>query len=190
MRRASVGLLRLGAARRALRGCARRGARGYTTPASGWLLCTGSGSRALLRRACALVMRSAGLVAAGAEAHGVLGSLCGAVRLGCHPWLLNCPTLAGALCVRPRGSYKVRRVPVCACDSARLFLARRGCARRGTGHAYTPASGWFVCARAPAARALLRWLSGRLRRLAGWARLVRGSWRHGKPLRGAGAAWV
>ena len=25
---------------------------------------------------------------------------------------------------------------------------------------------------------------------AGWARLVRGSWRHGKPLRGAGAAWV
>ncbi len=44
-----------------------------------------------------------------------------------------------------------------------------------------------VCALAPAARALQRWLSRRLRLAwAGWARLARGSWR---PLRG-GVAWL
>ena len=41
-----------------------------------------------------------------------------------------------------------------------------------------------MCALAPAARALLRRLSGGLRRAgAGWARLERGSMRSGKPLR-------
>jgi hypothetical protein len=47
-----------------------------------------------------------------------------------------------------------------------------------------------VCAVAPAARALLRLVSGRLRRLGtGWARLARGSLRLGKALR-SGATWV
>ena len=43
VRRASVGLLRFGAASRARRGCARRGAGQGQTPASGWRVCTGSG---------------------------------------------------------------------------------------------------------------------------------------------------
>ena len=78
-RLACLGLLRFGAAPLARRGSARRGARGYTTPASGWLLCTGSGARALLRWVCALVMRSAGLVAAGEGGHGVLAGRCSTV---------------------------------------------------------------------------------------------------------------
>ena len=77
-----------------------------------------------------------------------------------------------------------------------VSTARRGCygvgaASNGAGRrgaSLRRAVG--VCALAPAACALLRRLSGRLRRAgAGWARLARGSIRSGKPLRGV-AAWV
>ena len=61
-----------------------------------------------------------------------------------------------------------------SCASARLFRARRGCARRGAGQAYTPASGW-LCARALAARALLRRACALVVRWSGLGRGVRGA---------------
>jgi hypothetical protein len=78
----------------------------------------------------------------------------------------------------PRGFFKVRRASVCACIAARLFWGRRGVRRRGggAGQAHSRRAFWRACAVAPAARALLRCLSRRLR-LAG-----RGSWRPAKPL--------
>ena len=66
------------------------------------------------------------------------------------------------------------------------------CLRRGAEGCKPPATrrAVGVCAKAPAARALLRRLSGRLRRVGvGWAGLARGSWRPGKALRGAACHW-
>jgi hypothetical protein len=78
----------------------------------------------------------------------------------------------------PRGSCKVRRASGCACGAARRFCGRRGIGRtaRGGWRGCTLRRAVGVCALAPAARALLRWLSGRLRPVeAGWTRLPRGS---------------
>ena len=65
VRLAPVGLLRFGAAPRDRRGCARR-EWGCALPWRTVAVCAlALAARALLRRACALVMRSPGLVAAG-----------------------------------------------------------------------------------------------------------------------------
>jgi hypothetical protein len=60
-----------------------------------------------------------------------LGRLCGAVRRGCHHWLLNCPILAGALCVGFWWSARLAKGAARACTVPRLGAAVSGSARIG-----------------------------------------------------------
>ncbi len=75
---------------------------------------------------------------------------------GCHPWRLNCPTLAGALRVGFRWSARLvkgaARAWVCLWLGAALSGSARRCAVRG-GSGALPASGWLVCTGSRGARA-------------------------------------
>ena len=183
VRRASVGLLRFGAAPRARRGCARRGA-GDTLRRAVGVCARALAARALLRRACALVGGSDGGGRGWRGARCALGSLCGAVRRGCHPWCLNCPILPGALRVGSWWSARLvkgaARVWVCLWLGAALSGSARRCAARGGAGAHSgerlACVHWLLrlphgCAGSLGAR------SGRAQVQRGWTRLALGLWR-------------
>ena len=103
-----------------------------------------------------------------------LESLRAALRRGCHPWRLNCPTLAGARRVDSRRSAAARErcgarlgVPAARRSCSGVGAASNGAGRRAA--SLRRAVG--VCALAAATRALLRRLSGAC---AGWGRAGRG----------------
>ncbi len=148
--RAPVGLLRFGAAPRAVRGCARRGAGQGQTQASGWCVCTVSGGA----HAAALALDT---LAPGEGGLGAAGAGLDAPLEGFAAWV---PPLASELPYPGRRAPRRLQAVSTACErcGARLGV-RRGCsgvgaASDGAGRrAASLRRGWRVCTGSRGSRA-------------------------------------